>query len=568
MAWNKAQHSQELLLILNEDGSFQQYMDSLTTDVEEDDDDEDEEPSTSSKKGKPLVDVNDQWSKFQKRQQTEHEQPTTTTGTTSKNSLQAHVDSNDADDEATYLSVLSNQLAKGVWDYVDGKLILAADRPDPKDLQLQQASDGHVPSSSQTNKDEDGDEENSFSGDRGGLDKLIVGRVVASSTTTKPVSQQSSGKPSKEASSPNKDATPTSSARSLSVPKGSLKMGKFFYPKNHPHFFEQPIYNPTTAHRRFQLKQVLGSARDDEKSSSSPTSASEWTGKPPFERCDFYNKTFLLSSHPLRQPNKPRHRPFQQHTQEMWNKPKKGQEPNAVNPHAESAPIRVMQVRFFPNNTFATIWGTGDVILRGKFDTFVRDTYNGRFASQSSSQSAQPPTVALWMQIMRFGFGRSVSGSVYSEGRTLTHEDAKTYWGSIRRVNVTVLPEASSYEDVVVGETSNDNAGSSNVDSNSNQSNNTRSILEVEGSVLFGTGIGAEPVGRFLMREMMQDLQTQDDEEEEEEEEDDEDEEEEDPSSISLSDLSLPSSTLTTEKDDSDDGVDWTSYGSSDNAFQ
>ena len=31
----------------------------------------------------------------------------------------------------------------------------------------------------------------------------------------------------------------------------------------------------------------------------------------------------------------------------------------------------------------------------------------------------------LWMQVFRFGFGRAVSGSTYSEGMGLTHEDQK-----------------------------------------------------------------------------------------------------------------------------------------------
>ena len=38
----------------------------------------------------------------------------------------------------------------------------------------------------------------------------------------------------------------------------------------------------------------------------------------------------------------------------------------------------------------------------------------------------------IWMQILRFGFGRSVSGSVFSEGRSLSAEDEKAYWGKIQ----------------------------------------------------------------------------------------------------------------------------------------
>ena len=57
--------------------------------------------------------------------------------------------------------------------------------------------------------------------------------------------------------------------------------------------------------------------------------------------------------------------------------------------------IRVMEVKFFANNTFATVAGLGGNILRGKFDIIGQDRDQ------------------LWMQVWRFGFGRSVSGSVY-----------------------------------------------------------------------------------------------------------------------------------------------------------
>ena len=72
-------------------------------------------------------------------------------------------------------------------------------------------------------------------------------------------------------------------------------------------------------------------------------------------------------------------------------KSKKQQEEEANRP----AMIRVMEVKFFSNNTFATVAGLGGNILRGKFDIIGHDRDQ------------------LWMQVWRFGFGRSVSGSVY-----------------------------------------------------------------------------------------------------------------------------------------------------------
>ena len=72
-------------------------------------------------------------------------------------------------------------------------------------------------------------------------------------------------------------------------------------------------------------------------------------------------------------------------------KSKKQQEEEANRP----VPIRVMELKFFSNNTFASVAGLGESILRGKFDVIGKKRDH------------------LWMQIWRFGFGRSVSGSVY-----------------------------------------------------------------------------------------------------------------------------------------------------------
>ena len=58
--------------------------------------------------------------------------------------------------------------------------------------------------------------------------------------------------------------------------------------------------------------------------------------------------------------------------------------------------IRVMEVMFFANNTFATVGGLGGaIVLRGKY----------HIVGTERDQ--------LWMQVWRFGFGRSVSGSVF-----------------------------------------------------------------------------------------------------------------------------------------------------------
>jgi len=142
-----------------------------------------------------------------------------------------------------------------------------------------------------------------------------------------------------------------------------------------------------------------------------------------------------------------------------------------------------MEVAFHKNNTFSTTAGLGGAaILRGKFDVI-------------GSEKDQ-----LWMQVIRFGFGRSVSGSVYSEGVALSHEDAKAYWGTIKtpadeetKDSKTTIPEESSESD----------------------SEGKPKRLEVTGSVLDGWGLEPIPVARFILKEVMNDVEEDEEEEEE-----------------------------------------------------
>eukprot|EP01083_Nonionella_stella_P046315 124003_1 len=73
-----------------------------------------------------------------------------------------------------------------------------------------------------------------------------------------------------------------------------------------------------------------------------------------------------------------------------------------------------MSVELHANNTFSTLGGLGEsTIFRGKWSII------GEKRDQ------------LWMMVYRFGFGRSVSGSTFSEGTSLTQNDEKGYWGEI-----------------------------------------------------------------------------------------------------------------------------------------
>jgi hypothetical protein len=156
-----------------------------------------------------------------------------------------------------------------------------------------------------------------------------------------------------------------------------------------------------------------------------------------------------------------------------------------------------LQVAFFQNNTFATIGGMGaSTILRCKFYVI----------GDKKDQ--------LWMQIWRFGFGRSVSGSVYSEGTYLSKDDEKTYWGRIEYVQDE--PEDSNEGDCSALPVPATNESATLPASSSH--NNSRLI--VKGSVIFGgNGLEPQPIGRFILMERTA-LQSEDKEEEEDEEDD------------------------------------------------
>ena len=493
----------DVLLMLKEDGSFQQYESS------ENDTDQD-------------IDLDKSWSKFQKQQQQrqkEHQQ-----------------------------AVLRKHVLKGTWDFVDGKLILAADRPD----------DESSNPSTKTHQSRDTSSYRKSSTRRPSTteDTLLVGRVVATygkSLTDNPVletttttnattslsqaassqssnshEQLSSSTTSKENAVVNKaDSTSdTDLDAHLSVPKGSVKVGRFFYPKNHPSFFEQPMFQPV---RRgaFTLQQVLGTLN------AKVREQEEFVEK--YRRSDFYNKTFLLTSHPIgyRQP-KGKKRWSIKYNKFVEDPPSEAAAKAAEEEQNRAVPIRVMQVQFHANNTFSTVAGLGEAILRGKFDII----------GHSRDQ--------LWMQVWRFGFGRSVSGSVYSEGKCLTHEDAKTYWGTIGpETDVNDAKSGSEHE-------SNESTGATfNVDDNvdiESDSEAKSERLEVKGSVLFGWGLEPMPVARFIMRETNATESILEDEEDDEEEEDDDEEDE----ALKLESLS--------QDGVADDGIDWT--GDDEAAFQ
>ena len=98
----------------------------------------------------------------------------------------------------------------------------------------------------------------------------------------------------------------------------------------------------------------------------------------------------------------------------------------------------------------------------------------------------------IWMQVMRFGFGRSVSGSVFSEGRSLSKDDEKAYWGKIEYLNDQV-GEAGEKSDTIMPDGTLGNSGTNNEDGGPK--------MIVKGSVLFGCGLEPMPIGLFVLTE-------------------------------------------------------------------
>ena len=126
---------------------------------------------------------------------------------------------------------------KGTWDYVDGKLILAADRPEKKPFSVY-----------------DDQDDGTSTGGNGGVeaDTILVGKVKVNSeeslTENPALEQRQLTMPDddqgdvqeEDAAGQDDQVSPTSQHKKgtidvhFSVPKGKIKTGKFMYPKDHP----------------------------------------------------------------------------------------------------------------------------------------------------------------------------------------------------------------------------------------------------------------------------------------------------------------------------------------------
>jgi len=338
---------------------------------------------------------------------------------------------------------------KGTWAFVDGNLILAADTPPTIEKTNERGSSNNV-NNIMTKEP----------------DTILVGRVVAKSEDRLIDNPALLRKDNNIANNGNNinnlNNISTSSAIKeeetgqedvhLSVPTGKVQIGKFFYPRQHPSFFEQPMFQPKT-NGTFELRQILGTLN---------TKLDEEVFVEKFRKKDLVDKRFIITSFPLSNQRKRKQRWSIKYNKYVDKIPKTEKEKNLEKMEKNSpVPIKAFEVDLFANNTFSTVTGLGDMVLRGKW----------WIIGEKRDQ--------LWMQVWRFGFGRSVSGSTFSEGMTLSEKDEVTYWGKIYRV------DGSKKED--------------SLDSDALQGKGMG--VEINGSVMSGYGLEPCFTDRFTMIE-------------------------------------------------------------------
>jgi len=429
---------------------------------------------------------------------------------------------------------------KGTWDFIDGKLILAADRPEKKPFSVY---DDDYDGAGKDGKEGD-------DGTNGGFaessDTILVGKVAVQSGDSltdnpallerrrrKKSEDRDDGTPETKkgssssgliemsdeadvvASNPALSSSSSSSQPKkgtsidvhLSVPKGKIKTGKFMYPKTHPSFFEQPIYRPESK-GRFELRQILGDHNAKNEDDDDENDLAER-----FRKKDLVGKRFYLSTFPLPKRRKKFERwdvAENRYVQDEYAPTAKEKKEEDLEPGNN---MQVMAVELFANNTFSTLAGLGSsTVLRGRW-SIIGDKRD-----------------QLWMMVSRFGFGRSVSGSTFSEGTSLTQNDEKSYWGLIEEVAISGGAEGNIAED---------------------ETDAQNKKIQIEGAVMLGWGLEPCSIGRYKMIEMEDDML----EEEEDEEEEDDEYEEMSADDVIESANSLDS-ILGTEEEDVDGGSD------------
>mmetsp|Transcript_13918 Transcript_13918/g.21151 ORF Transcript_13918/g.21151 Transcript_13918/m.21151 type:complete len:582 (+) Transcript_13918:314-2059(+) len=376
--------------------------------------------------------------------------------------------------------ILASIEMKGSWGLVDGKLILAADRPNGSELDLygnknsrrDTILEGRVVAVSDESLVDNPALQQQQQQQKGAKDETVKGGDKNSPKNDSTTASQNQDQNQKQNQNQSRTTT-TKEDVHLSVPKGKVKIGKFFYPQNHPSFFEQPMFDSTST-GSFELRQVLGNLNtqlnnDDEKLVEK------------FRKKDLMDKRYFITSYPLPNTRNRRKRWSIKYNKFVDAKPKTDEQKEWEEKQKNAPiPIKTFEVDLFANNTFQTVTGLGDTILRGKW-SIVGDMRD-----------------QLWMKVWRFGFGRAVSGSTYSEGSTLSQQDDVAYWGKIYEVDV------AQSEDKI----------------DDDPLNWKGTKIEINGSVMLGVGLEPCSIARFTMIEKTEDDYYDDDEEDDDDEDD------------------------------------------------
>ena len=356
---------------------------------------------------------------------------------------------------------------KGSWALVDGCLILAADRPDDT-KNIRSESKKH--------------------------DTILSGQIIATSgkgLVDNPalIRQSDDNNAFEEDGNDNKNMKDLGKSKQtkkedvhLSV-SGEISIGKFFYPQTHPSFFEMPMVGGTLT-GSFELQQILGTL-------NTQTDSDEDQLVEKFRKEDLMNKRYFLTSYPLRvsTKRKKKQRWSVKYNQFVDDKPQSKAE-KETEEQEKNAPMKIksFEVELFANNTFSTIIGLGETVLRGKWSIIGEQRDH------------------LWMSVWRFGFGRGMAGATFSEGTHLSNQDDVSYWGEILEV------DAAAEEDCIMDDPF--------------EWKGTK--IEVNGAVMLGVGLEPCSIARFTMIEKTEVDSSDDEDDDDDDDEDDEDDEDDD----------------------------------------
>ncbi|KAG7357567.1 hypothetical protein IV203_002255 [Nitzschia inconspicua] len=313
--------------------------------------------------------------------------PYTTTTTTTTTINTRKIKERDASKGNNLESILSRG---GSWNYCDGNLILAPDRRPIDNNNKNNKKDMNLGTNIQ--------------------DTLLTGKINVHVSKCLPATDSMPLPMEEEEKEEHHPDDQSDTDVHLSVPFGNVTMGKFMYPRRHKAFFDQPMLFSQTSIGTFAMKQLLGNLNTRFKQQKQQQLQEEQQQQsnestPQMDRKDFYGRQFYLTATP--------------HAVN----PALAAQDKHYNKDTVKYDVRVMPITFHSNNTFTAI-GT-EKILRGRFG--ITQT-NGQ--QQQRRRRQQHTQQQLWFQVNLFGFGRSAPGSVYSEGRLLSHEDQRGYLGT------------------------------------------------------------------------------------------------------------------------------------------